>query len=142
MPAFFIYRKILFVFELRKGFMDKNNIDDENKADIHKDEINQLVEHTVEAACLLYQGNHEAARQKLDLILNGINNCYFTMVNGQEQFERIGIQIPVEVLTAQYHNMAESLQCGDLLKLADTLFYEIKEGLEFFISINQSGSVV
>jgi hypothetical protein len=31
--------------------------------------------------------------------------------------------------------MAEAVQCGDLLKLADTLFYEIKEGLEFYKNI-------
>ena len=117
--------------------MDQTNKANESTDDRHADETNQLIEHTVETAYLLYQGDYEAARQRLDLILNGVNSCYTAMLNGQQRYQEAGVVIPVEVLTAQYQNMAEALQCGDLIKLADTLLYEIKEGLEFFKDINK-----
>ncbi len=52
-----------------------------------------------------------------------------------EEFTGMGVEIPVDVITAQLLNMLRAMEEGDQILLADTLQYEIKNTLLFYTDI-------
>ncbi len=97
-----------------------------------KEETGSLIIDTERAAVLLYQGDIVNAQVILDNILPQIQDIYQRMLNACGNIE---VEIPIEVLYSQFQNAAEAIDCKDVLQLADTLYFEIREGLLFYQEI-------
>lgn len=101
-------------------------------AEYNDEYIEQLVLRCEQAAISLYKNNIEEAQQEIGGIWETVRDIYTKMI--QTQGSEIA-DIPVEVLYSQLKNLIEAMKCRDILALADTLYYEIREGLLFYQEI-------
>lgn len=99
--------------------------------------LESMIDLLCETADDLYAGHGSKAQENISDVVTGVNETYLFYINNHEKYEKLGVDIPSDVLLSQMGNLLESIDAKDLLKLADTLEYEIKEGILFFIDIEK-----
>ena len=94
-------------------------------------EIKILQEKISVIAEQLYQNDLVIANKGLAEVFPEINRIYLTFINDSEKYSEKGIDIPQDILISQMKNLIEAYESKDILMLADTLKYEIYNGLSF-----------
>jgi len=79
----------------------------------------------------LYQNDLAIANQGLEEVFPEISTVYLTFINNSEKYSEKGIDIPLDILISQIKNLIEAYESKDIIMLADTLKYEIYNGLSF-----------
>lgn len=100
-----------------------------------EDFLDELVSNTQNAAVALYQNDVGGAQPILDVILPQIQQIYLHIAQQITYYREKNIEIPLDILLAQFSNLKEAFECQDIMALADTLMYEIREGLLFYKEI-------
>ena len=100
-------------------------------------DIDNLIDLTQKTATLLYMNNAEQAQQNLGLIISNVSGIYTEMIADTIRYNNLGIEIPGRILCDQIQNLSEAVAESDIIAIADTLMYEIKEGLMFYREVKQ-----
>ena len=107
--------------------------------------IQKLKECTASAEAIadtLYANDVPATQQLISETVKNINGIYLEYINRAEELKKHDIDIPADILLSQMQNLMEAIDSKDIIKLADTMIYEIKEGLLFFTDIeNELGGI-
>lgn len=104
---------------------------------IKREELEQLSSQTCDMARILYGNNLEEAQKTIGELVGNVNSTYLEYINNANQYKQAGLDIPVDILLSQMKNLLEAVDNRDILMLADTLQYEIYEGLMFFIDVER-----
>ena len=64
-----------------------------------------------------------------------INNIYTELIEKSDYYHEKGIEVPTQVLIMQLQNLLDAYENKDIIMLADTLEYEVKETLFFYNEI-------
>lgn len=80
-------------------------------------------------------GESNIAFENVNGIIDDISNVLGELIENAEVFKQIDVEIPEDVIGQQVDNFAEAMECKDSVLLADTLNYEIKNTLLFYIDI-------
>ncbi|MCI5602813.1 MAG: hypothetical protein MR361_04880, partial [Clostridiales bacterium] len=67
--------------------------------------------------------------------MNELTNILGEMLDGKEIFNKLGVEFPEEIVIQQINNLADAIENKDTILLADTLNYEIKNTLLFYIDV-------
>lgn len=84
---------------------------------------------------MLYANDVSGAQKFIGETVNNVNNIYMGYINRADELRNRGIDIPVDILLSQMKNLMTAIDSKDIIMLADTLLYEIKEGMLFFTDI-------
>lgn len=84
---------------------------------------------------MLYANDVSGAQKFIGETVNNVNNTYLGYINRADELRNRGIDIPVDILLSQMKNLMTAIDSKDIIMLADTMHYEIKEGLLFFIDV-------
>ena len=101
-------------------------------------EIQKLQEYVKAAeniSNMLYANDVSGAQQIIGDTVKNVNNIYLGYINRTDELEGRGIEVPVDILLSQMQNLMTAIDSKDTIMLADTLLYEIKEGMLFFTDI-------
>lgn len=101
-------------------------------------EIQKLKEYVKAAeniSDMLYANDVSGAQKFIGETVNNVNNAYLGYINRADELRNRGIDIPVDILLSQMKNLMTAIDSKDIIMLADTMHYEIKEGLLFFIDV-------
>lgn len=55
------------------------------------------------------------------------------------KYKKVGIEIPEDVLIMQLNNLMDGIENKDVIKIADTLEYEICNTVDFYNELLQEG---
>ena len=113
---------------------------EESKIQVIKD-LQQTIGLTENVAFALYQNNMELAQQNINIVIGLINRFYSHFITNGVKYLQEGEQMPVETLCAQMEDVNDAVVNTDILKLADALYYEIREGLMYFMELLKRGQV-
>lgn len=94
--------------------------------------LQQITDAAEQTAHALYRNDVAAAQQEIGPVLEAAGEIYRYMAANAAAYAAKGVAVPVEVLCAQLENLGDAVSNQDFLALADTLLYEIKEGLLFY----------
>lgn len=100
-----------------------------------QDNIDLIIKNVEECANYLYANNIDKAQNILGNMIQDINGIYLHYINNAREYTKYEIEIPVQVLLSQMQNLIDAIDNKDILQMADSLWYEIKEGLLFFNEI-------
>ena len=89
-----------------------------------------LLQEIEEVAIDFYQGSDEAW-QNFTKLMTRITSVYQWMV----QIANSGVELPIDVLLQQLENVESAYVKKDMFIMADTLEYEVREGVCFYIEI-------
>lgn len=84
---------------------------------------------------LLCQGDKKDGFEKLNSMMNELTNILGEMLDGKEIFNKLEVEFPEEVVIQQINNLADAIEHKDTMLLADTLNYEIKNTLLFYVDV-------
>ena len=84
---------------------------------------------------LLCQGDKKEGFEKLNGMINELTNILGEILNSKEIFSKLEVEFPEEVVIQQINNLADAIEHKDTILLADTLNYEIKNTLLFYIDV-------
>ena len=101
-------------------------------------EIQKLKEYVKTAediADMLYANDVSEAQQIIGETVKDVNNIYLGYINRADELKGRGIEVPVDILLSQMQNLMTAIDSKDIIMLADTMLYEIKEAILFFIDI-------
>ncbi len=101
-------------------------------------EIQKLKEYVKAAeniSDMLYANDVSGAQKFIGQTVNNVNNIYLGYINRADELRNRGIDIPVDILLSQMKNLMTAIDSKDIIMLADTMLYEIKEGMQFFIDV-------
>ncbi len=84
---------------------------------------------------MLYANDVSGAQKFIGETVNNVNNTYLGYINRADELRNRGIDIPVDILLSQMKNLMTAIDSKDIIMLADTMLYEIKEGMLFFIDV-------
>lgn len=101
-------------------------------------DIDVLLKKVDNTAELLYMNRLQEADLNLAEVFPEIRSIYLDIINLGMDNNRTMTEIPVEILLSQLKNLIEAYDAKDIIMLADTLRYEIKEGLHFCKEISDS----
>ena len=99
--------------------------------------ITECAKAAEDIAGMLYANNVSDAQQFIGDTVKNINNIYLEYINKADELRIQNIDVPADVLLLQMNNLMEAIDNKDIIMLADTMLYEIKEGLLFFIDIEK-----
>ena len=100
-------------------------------------ELESLQQNVDKISWQLYGNDICEAQNELGTIVQKVNAVYLSYINSAPVYAERGIDIPKEILLSQMKNLLEAIEERDILMLADTLQYEIREGLLFFIDVEK-----
>lgn len=98
-----------------------------------KQNMRELVKKNEQVILQLRQNKEDALRGCAELLPEIVN--YMTELLKLAEKKDLGVEIPVEVLLQQMKNVEGAYRQKDVVVLADTLEYEIKESMYFYIDI-------
>lgn len=84
---------------------------------------------------LVCYGNRKEGFDTLTKLMPRLSLKLGEFLDSAEKFKNMGVDIPEDVIIQQIHNLAEALESRDSILLTDTLNYEIKNTLLFYIDI-------
>lgn len=85
----------------------------------------------IERGVIEFRQGRDAAWQNFSKLMPWITGVYQWMV----QIANSGVELPVEVLLQQLENVESAYVKKDMVLMADTLEYEVREGVCFYIEI-------
>lgn len=94
--------------------------------------IDELIELSQYTAVNLYMNNLSEVSNLLGDIQQKVTNIYRELIIDTAKYKAVGIDIPGQVLLEQLKNLMSACEFGDILGIADTLMYEITQGLLFY----------
>lgn len=97
--------------------------------------LKEYVKAAEDIANMLYANDVSGAQQIIGETVENVNNIYLGYINRTDELEGRGIEVPTDILLSQMQNLMTAIDSKDIIMLADTLLYEIKEGILFFIDI-------
>lgn len=83
----------------------------------------------------LCQKSNESMKGELANVLPKVTKYMSELVQVVIKIKEYGVDIPVEVLTAQMENLLDGFDHMDYMQMADTLYYEITDSMRLFIDI-------
>ncbi len=98
-------------------------------------ELKEYVKAAENISNMLYANDVSGAQQIIGDTVKNVNNIYLGYINRTDELEGRGIEVPVDILLSQMQNLMTAIDSKDIIMLADTLLYEIKEGMLFFTDI-------
>lgn len=96
------------------------------------DEINKLLERIDYISVALYQNKLVDVIEDINELFPKINHLLLQFIGESDKYRGCGINVPQEILISQVKNFIDSFENKDVLMLADTLKYEIYEGLSYY----------
>ena len=66
-------------------------------------------------------------REKINPCIIEIQTVLKEFMDRVSEFQKLGVDIPMNVILEQLNNMVSGMEYGDMILLADTLEYEIKK---------------
>lgn len=101
--------------------------------EIHK--LKEYIKAAENISDMLYANDVSGAQKFIGETVNNVNNTYLGYINRADELKNRGIDIPVDILLSQMKNLMTAIDSKDIIMLADTMLYEIKEGMLFFIDV-------
>ena len=98
-------------------------------------EIEKLLERIDAVAVELYRNNIGAVAVELGEMFPKINQILLKLIGDSDAYEKVGIEVPQDILISQVKNFMEAYEKKDVLMLADTMKYEIYEALCYYKEI-------
>lgn len=98
---------------------------------IYNDTLNEL-EYIIKD---LRQAKDGDAYIKLNKLMSEINTIFSDIIQNITIFKENGVDASEEIILLQLENMMDGLQNKDIIKLADTLEYEIIKTIEIYLEI-------
>ena len=74
-------------------------------------------------------------REKINPCIIEIQTVLKEFMDRVSEFQKLGVDIPMNVILEQLNNMVSGMEYGDMILLADTLEYEIKNTILFYTDI-------
>lgn len=99
--------------------------------------IGDLIKKIDEIYINISQCNIDVAYIELKDIMPLINSIFTELINVIIKLKTLGIEVSEEVVIQQLKNLLEAYEYRDSMLLADTLLYEIKDTLIFYLEIMQ-----
>lgn len=94
--------------------------------------IDELIMNVEQSAVCLYKNDIMPVQDILGDIVNKVNRIYKELIADSIKYRQSGIEIPGEILCNQLKNLSDAISQSDIIGIADTLNYEIKQGLLFY----------
>lgn len=95
------------------------------------EEIAKVLEKIEREDCL----NEEETFASLEGYLQEIISVYMALIGDLPEYKKMGIDLPEEVILQQVKNLDEAVQYHDLIKLYDTLKYEVQDTFNLYKEI-------
>ena len=95
------------------------------------EEIANVLEKIEREDCL----NEEETFASLEGYLQEIISVYMALIGDLPEYKKMGIDLPEEVILQQVKNLDEAVQYHDLIKLYDTLKYEVQDTFNLYKEI-------
>lgn len=102
---------------------------------LYLDEIKDLIKVIDDVYMDICKVNYESVNLKLSKLLPVVSKAMTELVEVVIKLKAYGVDIPVEVLTAQMSNLLDGYERKDYICLSDTLHYEITDSLHLYIEI-------
>jgi len=96
------------------------------------EEIDMLLERIRYVSLELYKNNLIGVADEIFEMFPKINQILLKLISDGNRYKEIGIEVPQSILILQVKNFLESFEQKDVLMLADTMKYEIYEGLSYY----------
>lgn len=97
--------------------------------------IEEILKKIDDIYILLCQGDKKEGFEKFNSLINELTNILSEILDGKEIFSRLEVKFPEEVIIQQINNLADAIENKDVILLTDTLNYEIKNTLLFYIDV-------
>lgn len=98
---------------------------------IYRD-INELLDVLPDIIKDFRRNNTNPAYKKMQNIMPQINRIYISLLEHKAEYEKLGVELPQDIIMAQLNNMADGFEYRDSIKLGDTLEYEIINTLSLY----------
>lgn len=102
---------------------------------MNQDKIETTIKSVEGCANCLFKSNMNQVQGILGDMIQNINAIYLHYINNAGKYKEYEIDIPVQVLLSQMQNLIDAIDNKDMMQMADSLWYEIREGLLFFKDI-------
>lgn len=99
------------------------------------DEIDKLLERISSISTELYRNSLVDIADEMDGIFFEISQLLLRFIEDGIVYKEKGIDVPQDILIAQLKNFMDAFEKKDVLMLADSLKYEIYEGLGYYREI-------
>lgn len=99
--------------------------------------IDNLIKKIDEIYIIISQCNIEVAYIELKDTIPKINAIFTELIDVIIKLKNLGVEISEEVVIQQLKNLREAYEYKDSMLLADTLRYELKDTLIFYLEIIQ-----
>ncbi len=97
--------------------------------------LENLISEIEKVYMLVGYGNRKEGFDALTKLMPELSKNLGEFLDNAGKFSEMGIDIPEDVIVQQIHNLAEAIENKDSILLTDTLNYEIKNTLLFYIDI-------
>lgn len=98
-------------------------------------EIMEMLKYIPDIVLELRKNKTDEVYKRLKECIPKLNNIYSNLLAHKNEYEKMGVSLPQEVILAQINNMIEGFEYTDTIKLADTLEYEVINMLELYKDI-------
>jgi len=95
-------------------------------------EIDILLERISYISIELYKNNLIGVADEICEMFPKINQLLLKLIGDRDRYKEIGIEVPQNILISQVKNFLDAFENKDVLMLADTMKYEIYEGLSYY----------
>jgi len=96
------------------------------------EEIDNLLARISKVSIELYKNNLIGVADELHEMFPKINQILLEFISNSIKYKEAGFDVPQNILISQVKNFLEAFENKDSLMLADTLKYEIYEGLSYY----------
>jgi hypothetical protein len=100
-------------------------------------EITQIHTSVEELYMDICNDEYEKISENLPVLLPKATSIMTEFIGITGKLKECGVDIPIDVLTAQLSNLLDAFQNKDMVMLSDTLHYEIADTLLLYIEIRQ-----
>ncbi len=107
---------------------------------MNSEELVALARKAETVAKLIYEGNIAEGQKTLGEVVNGANSAYLYYIQRENELLKEGIELPKDILLQQIGNLMDAIDNKDMLALADTLQYELREGILYLSELSVAGS--
>lgn len=99
------------------------------------EEVIEMLKCLPEIISKLRKNETDGVYKKLKECVPKLNHIYTNLLAHKAEYEEMGVELPQDVILAQINNMIDGFEYKDIIRLADTLEYEVIDMLMLYKDI-------
>lgn len=98
-------------------------------------EVREMLKCLPEIILQLRRNETGEVYKRLQGCMPKLNQIYTSLLAHKAEYEKMGVELPQDVILAQINNMIDGFEYRDIIRLADTLEYEVSDMLVLYKDI-------